>query len=76
MQTTYRLKADELSVDLIRALKSLYHDREIVITIDEAQDETDYLLGTKANREHLLSALDDIRNNRNLVTVPLEAFGS
>jgi len=34
---------------------------------------TYYLLGTPANREHLLSALDDIRNKRNLVEVPIES---
>ena len=68
MQTTYRLKANELSENLITALKSTYHDREIEITVDEVLDETAYLLSTPANRKHLLSALDDIRANKNLVS--------
>jgi tRNA G18 (ribose-2'-O)-methylase SpoU len=75
MQTTYRLRADELSADIIKALKNTYHSREIVITVDEAQDETEYLLSSPANREHLLAAIDDVRNNRNLVTMPLESLG-
>lgn len=74
MQTTYRLKADELSADLIKALKNTYHSREIEITVSEVQDETDYLLSSPANKEHLLKALDDIRNHRNMVTVPLESI--
>jgi tRNA G18 (ribose-2'-O)-methylase SpoU len=75
MQTTYRMRADELSTDLIKALKTTYHSREIVITIDEAQDETEYLLSSPANREHLLSAIDDVKNNRNLITMSLESLG-
>lgn len=74
MQTTYRLRADELSADLIKALKNTYHNREIEITVTEVYDETDYLLSSPANREHLLSAIDDIRNNRNLVRVSLESL--
>jgi antitoxin YefM len=75
MQTTYRLRADELSADLIQALKNTYHNRQIVITVDEAQDETEYLLSSPANREHLLRAVEDVRNNRNLVTMSLESLG-
>jgi len=74
MQTTYRMKASELSADLIKALKSTYHDREIEITVNEIEDETAYLLSTPANQEHLLGALDDIRNKRNLVEVPIESI--
>ena len=74
MQSTYRLRANELSTDLIRALKNTYHDREIEITINEVQDETEYLLSSPANREHLLTAIDDIRNNRNLVNVSLDSI--
>lgn len=44
MQTTYRLKADKLSLDIIDAVKSTYHNREITITIEDVQDETDFLL--------------------------------
>jgi hypothetical protein len=74
MLSTYRLKASELSADLIRALKNTYHDREIEITVQDVQDETDYLLSSPANREHLLRALDDVRNNRNLVTISLDSI--
>jgi hypothetical protein len=74
MQSTYRLRANELSIDLIKALKNTYHDREIEITINEVQDETEYLLSSPANREHLLTAIHDIRNNRNLVNVSLDSI--
>jgi len=69
MQSTYRLKANELSTDLIKALKNTYHDREIEITIQEVPDETDYLLSSPANREHLLAAVENINNQTNLVSI-------
>jgi antitoxin YefM len=74
MLTTYRLRASELSSDLIKALKNTYHDREIEITVQDIQDETAYLLSTPANREHLLSAIEDIKNNKNLVHISLDAL--
>ncbi len=74
MQTTYRLNANELSPELIEALKKTYHDRQIEIIISEVQDETEYLLSTDANREHLLSALEDIRSNANLVSLSVDSL--
>ena len=69
MQTTYRLKADQLSLDIIDAVKSTYHNREITITIEDVQDETDFLLSSDANRAHLLTAVEDLKSRRNLVEV-------
>jgi hypothetical protein len=37
-------------------LKMTYRDREIEITVQEVPDETEYLLRSEANREHLLAA--------------------
>lgn len=72
MYSTYRLKADELSTDFIKALKKVYQHREIEIIVQEIQDETEYLLSTQANREHLLRAIENVKNHTNLVHVKLE----
>lgn len=72
MQTTYRLKASELSADLIKALKTTYHDREIEIIVQDVQDETEYLLSSSANREHLLRAIENVNNHTNLVHLDVE----
>ncbi len=72
MYSTYRLKADELSNDILNAIKNAFKHREIEITIQDIPDETDYLLGTTANKEHLLKAIDEIDNQENLVSVKIE----
>lgn len=69
MYSTYRLRADELSSTLLNAIKKTYHNREIEITVQEVQDETDYLMSSPANRDHLLKAIENISNHRNLVSV-------
>jgi antitoxin YefM len=74
MYSTYRLKAEDLSETLLNAIKSTYHDRQIEITVQEVEDETDYLLSSPANSAHLLSAIKNIENNSNLVDVPLESI--
>jgi antitoxin YefM len=74
MYSTYRLRAEELSSNLIKAIKDTYHDREIEITVQEIQDETEYLLSTPANREHLLKSIENITKHTNLVQMNLEEF--
>jgi antitoxin YefM len=69
MHSTYRLRADELSSTLLNAIKNTYRDREIEITVQEVQDETDYLMSSPANREHLLKAIENISKHRDLVSV-------
>jgi len=74
MQSTYRVKADELTEDFLQALKATYRDREIEITVQEVPDETEYLLRSEANREHLLEAIKNANDPANRVEVPLESL--
>ena len=73
METTYRLNADELDNRFIESLKSVFKNKEIEITVAEI-DDTEYLLRSQANREHLLSAIDDIENNRNVIIPDQKPF--
>ncbi len=45
---------------------------EVIILAENEVDTTEYLLSTKANREHLLNALDDARNHENLIYVDID----
>ena len=72
MYSTYKLNADELSSDILKSIKSAYQHKEIEIIVQDIQDETEYLLSSDTNKEHLLKAVKEINNKENLVEVKLE----
>jgi antitoxin YefM len=78
MYAVYKMRADELDTSFLETLKSLFKDREIEIAISElserGEDETDYLLKSPANRAHLLRAIENIAQERDIVTVDLDAL--
>ncbi|MDR2553251.1 MAG: hypothetical protein LBD31_08820 [Treponema sp.] len=72
MDVTYRLKPEELTDTFFKIMKETFSGKEVSITVEEIQDETDYLLSNRANREHLLKAADDMKNGRNVHTMDIE----
>lgn len=68
MYSTYRLKANELNSKFIENLKTLFEDKEIEIAVYEV-DETEYLLKADANRRRLLEAIENVKNEKNLIEV-------
>jgi hypothetical protein len=74
MQSTYRLNANELSLDFVEAVKKLYKDRTITIFISEETevDETQYLTRSEANHKRLLEAIQDVKEGKNLMPVDLQ----
>ncbi|HMV50607.1 MAG TPA: hypothetical protein PLD20_23210 [Blastocatellia bacterium] len=76
MYTVYRINADELDSRFLKALKALFKNKEIEITVCETaqgdQDETDYLLQSPANRDRLLRAIENVAQGCNLITVSLD----
>jgi len=79
MYAHYKLKASELDVKFLEAVRDLFEDREIEIavcdTAEEEEDETTYLLKSPANRERLLKAIERAAREENLVTVDLSGQG-
>ncbi len=71
MQSVYRVNASELDDRFLDSLKVLFGDRQIEIVVSSI-DETDYLLGNEANRSHLLRAVQNVEERKNLVEVNLE----
>jgi antitoxin YefM len=71
MQSSYRLKANELDEKFIAGLKETYKDKDIEIIIYEV-NETEYLLQSEVNRQRLMQAKINIDNKTNLVEVDLE----
>ncbi len=58
MTTTFELHADELDSNFVKALKTLFKNRNLKITVDADMDTTEYLLSNPANREHLLRSIE------------------
>ncbi len=61
MEATFNISNKELTEDFLIKIKKLFVGEHLEITIKE-QDETDYLLSTKANNEHLLESLKEAEN--------------
>ena len=68
MYSTYILNTDELTPNFITALRQNYPKKTIEIYVQEAQDETEYLLKDR----QLLKAIEDVKNGKNLVPVSLD----
>ncbi|MDR3248904.1 MAG: hypothetical protein LBT39_08985 [Treponema sp.] len=62
MHATYRLRADEITDNFLKGIKDVYQDKEIEIIIQEVEDETEYLMKSEANRQHLLRAIEEVRD--------------
>ena len=73
METIYQLNADDLNEDFLEGLKASFKHKEIEIVVYE-RDETAYLLRSPANRDHLLKAVAEIEQNRNVVVPDQEQF--
>jgi hypothetical protein len=74
MQATYRLFADEITDAFFEGIKDRYRNKEIEITVREVEDETEYLLKSEANRQHLMRGIEEIRSGAPLRTMTLEQF--
>ncbi len=73
MYTIYRLKSSELDIKFIEAVKTLFKDKDIEIVVSEV-DETAYLLRSEANRQRLLTAIQNVNAQKNLVEVQLDSL--
>lgn len=63
MYTTYHLaSADELTNDIIDAIKTAFKSKPISITIQEEMDTTAYLMSSPANKAMLDKSLEQARN--------------
>lgn len=72
MSTVYRLKASEINNDLLEKIKATFGNKEIEIVVSELnQDETEYIFKSEHNKNRLLSAVDNINTQNNLVEVKL-----
>ncbi len=72
MELTYRLNASELNEEFLKTIKKLYKGKNLEVTVQVVEDETEYLLKTEINRTQLLKAVKDVEKRKNLQTIDLE----
>jgi len=78
MQVAYRLNANDLDINFLESIKKLFKEKRLYIniSIDEQEDETEYLLSNPANTSRLLNAINNIENHKEkLVHKRLEDLG-
>ena len=71
MELTYRLNASELNEDFLNTLKKIYKGKDLEVTIQVKEDETEYLLKSEANRSQLLKAIKDVKGGKSLKTLDM-----
>lgn len=65
MQVAYQLNVNELDVNFLESIKTLFKNKTLYINIStEVEDETAYLLSTQANRERLLNSINNIEHKK------------
>ena len=75
METTYKLNARELTPGFVASIQSTYLDRDIEITVREAEtspdedemDATEYLMQWPANRVKISKAIENIERGENII---------
>jgi hypothetical protein len=73
MHTTFHINANELNSNFLNALKMIFKSKKISITIEEDQDETEYLLSNPANRKMLEKSLKNADAGK-LVEVNIDKY--
>lgn len=73
MHTTFHINANELNSNFLNAFKMIFKSKRIAITIEEEQDETEYLLSSPANRKLLEKSLKNADTGK-LVEVNIDKY--
>lgn len=73
MTTTIHLNETELDQQFLEAIKMLFKNRDLAVTIEvEDHDDTTHLLSNPVNRERLLQSIKNINENANLTDLDLD----
>jgi antitoxin YefM len=73
MVSTFQINETELDNNFVKALKSMFKNRNLTLTIEADEvDTTEYLLSNAVNKERLLKAVENAKQRKNLVKIDLD----
>ncbi len=61
------MDVNELTIEVINSIKAAFKNKTISITVSEVIDETEYLLSSKANRDHLEKSTRELEEGKGIV---------
>ncbi len=68
MYTTFHLSsADELTPDIVEAIKTTFKSKPITITVEEKMDATAYLMSSPANKAMLEKSIAQDKNGKHIL---------
>jgi hypothetical protein len=67
MYTTFHFEsAEDITTDVLGAIKAAFKKKPIVLTIEEEKDETAYLMKSAANKAMLLKSIEQDKNGETI----------
>jgi hypothetical protein len=67
MYTTYHLSsAEEITPDILEAIKTTFKSKPIIITVEEELDATNYLLSSPANKAVLDKSIEQDKKGEHI----------
>jgi predicted P-loop ATPase/GTPase len=73
MVTIYQMDVNELSMEVLNAIKTAFKNKTISITVTEVMDETEYLLSSENNKTHLEKSIREAEEG-NTTSFTVEEF--
>ena len=71
MQTVFQLNESEFNIQIVEAIKSMFKNRNIIVSIQSETDENDYLLSSSTNAKRLLASVENTNTNQNLTEISI-----
>ncbi len=68
METTIRINSDNLSADIIEAIKKMFPHKNIEITINPA-DETEYILNNPEYAQELMERIEEYEIKQKTIVI-------
>jgi hypothetical protein len=71
MVTTFHIDSSDLDEEIVKKIRSVYNNKRILLTVEEDDDTSSYLLSTRMNREKFARSISELESG-NLVVQSID----